>query len=29
MEVDYIVPWSEGGNKTHKNKQVLCLHCHY
>ncbi|MCL2929409.1 MAG: HNH endonuclease [Trichodesmium sp. St16_bin4-tuft] len=24
-----MVPWSEGGNKTHKNKQVLCLHCHY
>ena len=28
IEVDHIVPGSEGGNNTYKNKQVLHRHCH-
>jgi RNA-directed DNA polymerase len=28
IEVDHIVPWSKGGDKTYKNKQLLHRHCH-
>ncbi|MGD1699252.1 group II intron reverse transcriptase/maturase [Dapis sp. BLCC M229] len=28
IEVDHIVPRTEGGNNTYKNKQVLHRHCH-
>ncbi|NEP08216.1 MAG: HNH endonuclease, partial [Okeania sp. SIO4D6] len=28
IEVDHIVPRSEGGDNTYKNKQLLHRHCH-
>jgi RNA-directed DNA polymerase len=29
MEIDHIVPWSEGGEDGYKNWQLLHRHCHH